>query len=188
MTFYSDSQETISRFGNLIDELQDFFRTSAVPYGEPGDFFAFARRLRKDTQLRANLSILTKSIMERESEISLRIFITILAIASGGPDIATSERDVSMPFNVITDFLISVGSCSQIGAEHPDSPCSPSTIDPAAIDPAVTDPAVIDSAARSVAHDQAYDHPFLEAQSSSFATAAIRDEEEGEELVPRVHL
>jgi TonB family protein len=175
MAFFSDSQETISRFGSSIDELQVFFRTSAVPYGEPDDFFAFARKLRKDTQLRANLSVLAKSIMERENEISLRIFLTILAIASGGPDIATSEREISSPVNLIIDFLISVGSCSQISAEHPDSPCSTSTINPAAIDPA----------GDSEALERVYVHPSLEAQANTPAPPAIYDEEPGEELIPQ---
>jgi TonB family protein len=175
MAFFSDSQETISRFGGSIDELQDFFRTSAVPYGEPDDFFAFARKLRKDTRLRANLSVLAKSIMERENEISLRIFLTILAIASGGPDIATSEREISSPVNLIIDFLISVGSCSPISAEHPDSPCSTSTIDPAAIDPA----------GDSEALERVYIHPSFEAHANTLAPPAIDDEEPGEQRIPQ---
>ncbi|NYF89390.1 energy transducer TonB [Tunturiibacter empetritectus] len=174
MAFFSDSQETISHFGGSINELQDFFRISTVPYGEPDDFFAFARKLRKDIQLRTNLSVLAKSIMERESEISLRIFLTILAIASGGPDIATSEREISSPVNLIIDFLISIGSCSQISAEHPDSPCSTPT----------TDPAAIDHAGDFEALERVYVHPSLEAQSNTFAPTAIYDEEPSEELIP----
>jgi TonB family protein len=175
MAFFSDPQETISRYGGSIDELQIFFQNSAVPFGAPDDFFAFARKLRKDSQLRGNLSILAKSIMKRESKISLRIFLTILAIASGGPDIASSEREISTPVNLIIDFLISVGSCSQITAEHPDSPCSTSTINPAAIDPAE----------ESVENDRFYDHPPLEAQSDTSTAATIPDEEPSEELIPQ---
>ncbi|NYF52584.1 energy transducer TonB [Tunturiibacter gelidoferens] len=130
MTFFSDSQETISRFGEYIDELQDFFRSSGVAFGVPDNFFTFARRLQKDTQLRADLSVLAKTFMERESQVSLRTVLTILAVASGGPDVATSDREISLPVNLIIDFLISVGGCSRISAEHPDSPCSESIVDP----------------------------------------------------------
>ncbi|WP_433963972.1 hypothetical protein [Tunturiibacter gelidiferens] len=68
--------------------------------------------------------------MERESHVSLRTVLTILAVASGGPDVATSDREISTPVNLIIDFLISVGGCSRISAEHPDSPCSESAVDP----------------------------------------------------------
>jgi TonB family protein len=130
MTFFSDSQETISRFGGYIDELQDFFRSSGVAFGVPDNFFTFARRLQKDTQLRADLSVLAKSFMERECQVSLRTVLTILAVASGGSDVATSDREISTPVNLIIDFLISVGGCSRISAEHPDSPCSESIVAP----------------------------------------------------------
>jgi TonB family protein len=169
MAFFSDSQETISRFGSYIDELQDLFRTSGVPFGEPGNFFAFARKLQKDIQLRDNLSPLTKSIMERESEVSLRTLLTILAIASGGPDIATTEREIGTPVNLVLDFLISGGGCSPISAEHPDSPCSESAID---------------TAEDSVEFDRSYGHPPHEAHSNPFASTTITGEEDGEELIP----
>ena len=164
MAFFSGSQETISRFGSYIDELQDLFRTSGVPFGEPDNFFAFARKLQDDTQLRDNLSLLNKSVMVRESEVSLRTLLTILAIASGGPDVVTTEREIGPPVNLIIDFLISAGGCSPISAEHPDSPCSESAID---------------LAEHSVWLHRSPDHPPREAQSDT-----ITGEEAGEELIP----
>jgi hypothetical protein len=143
MTFFSDSQETISRFGNHIEELQDFFRSSGVAFGAPDDFFTFARRVQKDTQLRADLSVLARSFMERESQVSLRTILTILAVASGGPDVATSDREINTPVNLIIDFLISVGGCSRISAEHLDNTCSESAVDPAVHSLALDRPRVL---------------------------------------------
>jgi TonB family protein len=166
MTFFSDSQETVSRFGGYIDELQDFFRSSGVAFGVPDNFFAFARRLQKDTQLRGNLSVLAKSFMERESKVSLRTILTILAVASGGPDVATSEREISTPVNLIIDFLISVGGCSRISAEHPDSPCSESAVE---------------SAEHSLALDlSSTGHPPLAAQPVTFMSNTLTGEEADE--------
>jgi TonB family protein len=124
MMFFSDSQEIVSRFGDSIEEFQRVFRANDVDFGTPDDFFAFARTLKHDTQLRGGLSALAKSIMAKENEVSLRTILTIIAVASGGPDVADSGRDMTRPVNLLIDFLIEAGGCSQINSEHPDSPCS----------------------------------------------------------------
>jgi TonB family protein len=122
MTYFSDSQETISRFGDYIDEFQNVFRSNGVDYGTSDDFFAFARSLNYDAQLRDSLSALVKSIMAREDKVPLRTILSIIAVASGGPEVAISDRDVSRPVNLLIDFLIKAGGCVQINSEYPDSP------------------------------------------------------------------
>jgi TonB family protein len=121
MTYFSDSQETVSRFGNYIDEVQNVFRSNDVDYGTSEDFFAFTRSLNYDAQLRASLSALVKSIMAREDKVPLRTILSIIAVASGGPDVANSNRDMSRPVNLLIDFLIKAGGCIQITSEYPDS-------------------------------------------------------------------
>jgi TonB family protein len=121
MTYFSDSQETVSRFGDYIDEFQNVFRSNGVDYGTSDDFFAFARTLNYDAQLRASLSAVVKSIMTREDKIPLRTILSIIAVASGGPDVANSDRDMSRPVNLLIDFLIKAGGCIQISSEYPDS-------------------------------------------------------------------
>jgi TonB family protein len=138
MTYFSDSQETISRFGDYIDEFQSVFRSNDVDYGTSDDFFAFARSLNYDAQLRDSLSALVKSIMAREDKVPLRTILTIIAVASGGPEVAISERDMSRPVNLLIDFLIKAGGCIQINSEYPDNPApsdtprpkTPSTVAP----------------------------------------------------------
>jgi len=124
MTYFSDSQEAVSRFGDYIGEFQHAFRSSDVDYGTPDDFFAFARALPYDAQLRGSVSVLAKSVMARENKVPLRTILTIIAVASGGPEVATSERDMSKPVNLLIDFLIKVGGCSQMISELPDIPAS----------------------------------------------------------------
>jgi TonB family protein len=127
MPYFSDSQEAVSRFGDYIEEFQSVFRSNDVDYGTPDDFFAFARSLNYDAQLRANLSAQAKSVMARENKVPLRTILTIIALASGGPEVANSDRDMSKPVNLLIDFLIKAGGCIQINSgypssEHPDSP------------------------------------------------------------------
>jgi TonB family protein len=124
MMFFSDSQDIVSRFGDSIEEFRRVFRANDVDFGTPDDFFAFSRTLKHDTQLRGGLSALAKSVMAKENEVSLRTILTIIAVASGGPDVANSGRDMSRPVNLLIDFLIEAGGCSQINSEYPDSPCS----------------------------------------------------------------
>jgi TonB family protein len=118
MTYFSDSQETVSRFGDYIDEFQNVFRSNDVDYGTSDDFFAFARSLNYDAQLRASLSAVVKSIMAREDKIPLRTILSIIAVASGGPDVANSDRDMSRPVNLLIDFLIKAGGYIQISSEY----------------------------------------------------------------------
>jgi TonB family protein len=120
MTYFSDSQETVSRFGDYIDEFQNVFRSNDVDYGMSDDFFAFARSLNYDAQLRASLSAVVKSIMAREDKIPLRTILSIIAVACGGPDVANSDRDMSRPVNLLIDFLIKAGGYIQISSEYPD--------------------------------------------------------------------
>jgi TonB family protein len=127
MPYFSDSQEALSRFGDYIEEFQSVFRSNDVDYGTPDDFFAFARSLNYDAQLRADLSAQAKSVMARENKVPLRTILTIIAVASGGPEVANSDRDMSKPVNLLIDFLIRAGGCIQINSgypspEQPDSP------------------------------------------------------------------
>jgi TonB family protein len=63
--------------------------------------------------------------MARENKVPLRTILTIIAVASGGPDIANSDRDMSRPVNLLIDFLIKAGGCVQISSEYPASPQHP---------------------------------------------------------------
>lgn len=134
MPYFSDSQEALSRFGDYIEEFQSVFRSNDVDYGTPDDFFAFARSLNYDAQLRADLSAQAKSVMARENKVPLRTILTIIAVASGGPEVANSDRDMSKPVNLLIDFLIKAGGCVQINSgypspEHPDSPLETAAAD-----------------------------------------------------------
>ena len=96
MAFFSDTQETASRFGDYIEEFQKTFRANGIAFGSPDDFFAVARKLNASTQLRADLSTLVKSIIDRESgTVSLRTILTIIALASGGPPSTSSSTSSS---------------------------------------------------------------------------------------------
>ena len=59
-----------------------------------------------------------KSVMESEANISFRTILTVIAVASGGPEVATSDREMSVPVNLIIESLIGVGACSRLKADH----------------------------------------------------------------------
>jgi TonB family protein len=118
---FSDSQKIVERFGEYIENFQNVFSSHNIGFGTPEDFPAFARNLKSNQALQEDLSRLVKSLMERESgKVSLRIVLTIIAVASGGSEIARSELDASRPVNLVIDFLISAAGGTQIDPDHPD--------------------------------------------------------------------
>jgi TonB family protein len=118
MDFFSDTQETASRFGDYIDDLHDVFRCNDVDFGAPEDFFAFARTLKYHSELRGDVLRVVKSVMEGEASIAFRTILTIIAVASGGVEIATSEREMSVPVKLVIESLTGVGAWSQLDADH----------------------------------------------------------------------
>ena len=60
-----------------------------------------------------------KAVMESQTNVSFRTILTVIAVASGGPEIASSEREMSIPVKLVIESLIGVGVCSQLTAEHP---------------------------------------------------------------------
>jgi TonB family protein len=119
MNYFSDTQETTSHFGDSIDDLHDVFRCNDVDFGSPEDFFAFARTLKYHSDLRGDVLRVVKAVMESETDVSFRTILTVIAVASGGSEIATSEREMSIPVKLVIESLIGVGVCSQLTAEHP---------------------------------------------------------------------
>jgi TonB family protein len=119
MDFFSDTQETASRFGDYIDDLHDVFRCNGIDFGSPEDFFAFARTVKYHSELRGDMLRVVKSVMESETNISFRTILTVIAVASGGPDVATSRREMSIPIKLVIESLIGVGACRQINGDHP---------------------------------------------------------------------
>jgi len=121
MTYFLDSQETISLFDAYIEEFQRVFRAKGIEFGSSDDFFSFARTLNHHIELREDLVVLVKSILEKENgNVSLRTILTILAVASGGTDVAVTDRDLSRPVNLVIDFLINGGGYSRTSTDHPD--------------------------------------------------------------------
>jgi TonB family protein len=119
MNYFSNTQETVSRFGDCIDDLHDVFRCHDVDFGSAEDFFAFARTLKYHSDLRGDVLRVVKAVMESETNVSFRTILTVIAVASGGPEIASSEREMSIPVKLVIESLIGVGVCSQLTAEHP---------------------------------------------------------------------
>jgi TonB family protein len=119
MDFFSDTQETASRFGDYIDDLHDVFRCNGIDFGSPEDFFAFARTVKYHSELRGDVLRVVKSVMESEMNISFRTILTVIAVASGGPDVATCHREMSIPIKLVIESLIGVGACRQLNGDHP---------------------------------------------------------------------
>ena len=130
MNPFSDTQEIASRFGDSIEDLHDVFRGNGVDFGLPEDFFAFARTMKYHSELRDDVARVAKFLMQNETGVSLRTIVTIIAVASGGPEVATSDREMTSPVNLVIDSLISAGVCGRFVADDLDLPCS----DPVATD------------------------------------------------------
>src|ERR1700751_4736325 len=122
MNFFSDTQETTRRFGDYVEDLHDIFRCNRVDFGSPQNFVAFARTVKHQSDLRNDVMRVVRSLREEETNISFRTILTIIAVASGGPDIAASDAEMSVPVQLIVESLNSAGPDSQHNAEQADSP------------------------------------------------------------------
>ena len=121
MIFFSDPQEIASRFGDYIDDFHDVFRCHGVDFGSPEEFFAFARTVKYHSELRRDVMRVVKSVMEGETDISFRTILTIIAVASGGPDVATFDSEMSTPVHQVIESLIGVGTSGRLEADQPES-------------------------------------------------------------------
>src|SRR5258708_23052597 len=90
MDFFSDPQETATRFADYVEDLQDVFRCNGIDFGSPEDFFAFARTVKYHSELRGGVLRVVKSVMVGETNISFRTILTVIALRSGGPGGATA--------------------------------------------------------------------------------------------------
>jgi TonB family protein len=132
MNFFSDPHETALRFGDFIDDLHDVFRCHAVDFGSPEDFFAFARTLKYHSELRVDVLRVVKSVMESEANISFRTILTVIAVASGGPDVTASDREMSIPVNLVIESLTGVDAYSHLNVDQLDGLNSDLTVREAA--------------------------------------------------------
>ena len=137
MNFFSDTQETAARFGDYIDDLHDVFRCNDVDFGGPEDFFAFARTLKYHSELRGDVLRVVKSVMDGETNVAFRTILTIIAVASGGPDVATSDREMRVPIGLVIESLIGVGAYNRLNADRPEGLYSDLTVKEAAPTPAL---------------------------------------------------
>src|SRR5580704_10594781 len=99
MALLSDTREIRLHFGPHIEQVQQILRANQVDFETPFDLPAVAQALETNPKLRVDLTDLARSIIKREKNISLRTVLNINAIASGGPQIATTEKDISEPMN-----------------------------------------------------------------------------------------
>jgi TonB family protein len=131
MVYFSDARETSNLFGGYIEQVQQALAANRVHFGSPTDFLTFTETLETDSRLRNDLAVLARSFMSGENNVSLRTVLSIIAIASGGPDLATSNGDMSQPVSVLVDFLISVsGSTPSTSKDHESSRSTSSNLPP----------------------------------------------------------
>jgi Gram-negative bacterial TonB protein C-terminal len=124
MNFFSDTQETARRFGDYIEDLHDIFRCNRVDFGSPQDFVAFARTVKYQSELRDYVMRVVKSLREHETNMSFRTVLTVIAVASGGPNVGESGFEMSEPVQFIVESLNSGSPCGHSNADLADSSCS----------------------------------------------------------------
>lgn len=117
MSFFSNIPETMDGFGGSIGEMRDLFSVYEVPYGSPEDFAGLAPRLTSDGAFQTDFSVLTKSIGQRsDGSLTLKIMLTIVAIAIGGPQVEELESESAVALSVVVAFLAGVGGWKEAGS------------------------------------------------------------------------
>jgi TonB family protein len=122
MNLFSDTREAARRFGDYIEDLHDIFRCNRIDFGSPQDFVAFARTVKHQSDLRNDVMRVVRSLREDETNISFRTILTIIAVASGGPDVAMSSQEMSVPVQRVVESLNSTGPDKPHDTEPTDEP------------------------------------------------------------------
>ena len=122
MDFFSDPQATATRFDDVIDDLHDVFRCHGIDFGSPEDFFAFGRTMKYHSELRSDVMRVVKFVMDSETNVSFRTLLTVLAVASGGTEVAAGGREMRVPVSMVIESLVGAGDSSPLNGEQPESP------------------------------------------------------------------
>jgi TonB family protein len=120
MNFFSDTREAERRFGDYIEDLHDVFRCHRIDFGSPSDFVVFGRAVRHQGELRDDVMRVVKSLREDEASISFRTILTVVAVASGGPEVAMSEWEMSVPVQYVVESLNNADTGVQDSVEPAD--------------------------------------------------------------------
>ena len=83
-------------------------------------FLRLRRTLKYHSELRVDVLRVVKSVMDSETNISFRTILTVIAVASGGPDVAASDREMSVPVSLIIESLTGVDAYSHFNVDRPD--------------------------------------------------------------------
>src|SRR5947209_9961893 len=114
MSFFSDTKETLARYGSYVAEFQSLCRKHAASCGSPEEFFRLAPKLVSDDQFRDEFSALTKSIAQQEKgRLTLTRMLTIIALAIGGEDIESIGAAGAVPVSLAVVFLAGIGGWAQ---------------------------------------------------------------------------
>jgi TonB family protein len=120
MPFFLDTQETVQRFGSAIAEFRSLLDANHVRHGAPDDLFDFAKTLEHSNQFRMDLSVLVKSIVNKErDELLLTDMMSIIAASVGGRSITDTTADITGPTNTLLEFLLGTGCWKQFGSPRP---------------------------------------------------------------------
>ena len=117
MPFFLDTQETVQRFGSSVAEFRSLLDTNHVRYGSPDDLFEFTRALENSYQFRMDLSVLVKSVVNKEKdELLLTDMMSIIAASVGGRSVTDTTTDITKPTNTLMEFLLGTGCWKQFGS------------------------------------------------------------------------
>jgi TonB family protein len=116
MPFFLDTQELSQRFGDHISEFCSLLKTNHIRHGSPDNIFEFATKLESDHQFRLDLSVMVKSVVQRESdELLLTDMMSIIVASVGGPSFSDTKGDITKPTNALMEFLLGTGCWRQFG-------------------------------------------------------------------------
>src|SRR5947209_17730974 len=114
MSFFSDTKETLARYGSYVAEFQSLCRKHAAAYGSPEEFFRLAPKLVSDDRFRDEFAALTKSVAQQENgQLTLTRMLTIIALAIGGENIEGIGSAGAVPVSLAVVFLAGIGGWAQ---------------------------------------------------------------------------
>lgn len=106
MSPFSDIQETARRFGTFIDDIQRLFNFHALRIGSPESLATLEQSLATREPLREDLASLLRAInLSQPEDLPPEKILTIVALAAGGPDIASPGPELLPAVESLATYL-----------------------------------------------------------------------------------
>src|SRR5215469_11546735 len=107
MSFLSNSgREAPDRYRSYVEQFHELFNRHSVGFGRASNFNQLAPKLARDDNFRVDFSMLAQWVQQREEgHLTLNQMLTIIGIATAGPNAANLKSSSAAPVMILLSGL-----------------------------------------------------------------------------------